>query len=168
MPSSFPARSLTLAAALLAGGCADRGTFPSLAPRPVEKLGFEEPVRAAPDLPADAALRQRVASLLGEAQAGQNDYAAAVGAAERAVAAAGAPEGEAWVVAHQAISRLESARRRTATAMADLDALAVERAAALTNTADKAALDAALATAVQLAEEQRRGIDALLARLRPA
>lgn len=168
MPLRSAPHSLLLAAVLLGSGCADRGSFPSLAPRPVEQLGFEEPSRPAPDVANDTALRQRVSALLAEAQAGQADFAAALGAAQRAVAAAGAPQGETWVVAHQAISRLESARRRTATAVADLDAIAIERAAVLTSSADRAALARALEEALTLATGQRSGIDALLARLRPA
>ncbi|WP_420605693.1 hypothetical protein [Novosphingopyxis sp.] len=46
-----------------------------------------------------------------------------------AAAAGSAPGGEAWVVAQQALSRLEAARTPSAEALADLDRLLTERLA---------------------------------------
>ena len=56
MPGAFPTAAvmkrllpLLLPAVALAAGCTQAGNYPSLAPRPVELLSFEEPVRVDPE-----------------------------------------------------------------------------------------------------------------------
>ena len=153
---------------LAAGGCAAEGTYPSLEPRPVEKLGFEEPDRPAPIVPSEPALRARVAELLQMARAGYNSFSEELGAARRASGAAGAAGSETWVVGQEAISRLEAAGSGTAFALAELDALAIARNSVPTNADDLAALNAAITAAQALADEQYAAINALRAGLNPA
>jgi hypothetical protein len=151
----------------LAAGCAPEGSFPSLAPRAVERLSGEEPVRAQPSVPADPALSAEVAEILERARRGQTDFEAALPAARSAVARAGAPGSDAWVEAQQAVSRLEGARAETAAAVTQLDSLSIERAASPTNAADFQALLGAVEIAQSLADAQKAEIDRLQGQLRP-
>jgi len=76
-------------------------------------------------------------------------------AAHAAAARAGGSGSDSWVEAQQALSRVESARARTTAALADLDALAVERAAAGTlSQGDSERLSAATAEIQALADGQ--------------
>lgn len=135
---------LACAAALLAG-CVSEGPFPSLAPRPDERLAIEEPVREAPQIADDSALRVQINRLVSEARAGdaafEDDYAAAARAAGRA----GAEGSDSWIDAQQAWSRAEASRLRATDAAAELHQLALARAGQPTSPADLAALEAAIA-----------------------
>jgi hypothetical protein len=152
--------------AALLGGCAAEGDYPSLAPRPVEKeLAATDPAPPAP-LPDDPALAKRVAALAAEAQRGEAEFEAALPAARSAVAGAGAPGGESWVEAQQALSRLEAARRATVQALADLDALALAEAGKTSlSGADLERLRAAVAALQAIADRQHDQIAGLQARL---
>ena len=150
----------------LAAGCADRGSFPSLAPRAVERLSNDEPVRAAPVVAADPALRERIAELLRSARSGEAEFQSALSAARASVGLAGAAQSESWIEAQQALSRLESARAATVTALAQLDALSVERARVPTNAAEFEALLAAVESAGSLAAGQQAEINRLRSALR--
>ena len=138
------ARPLLLA--LVLAGCVSQGPFPSLAPRPAESEDWtEEPVRTAPAVADDPALRARAAALLDEARAGLRDFDADFGAAERAAAQAGSEGSDSWIEAQQAISRLDVARGRTGEALAGLHQLRLDREGQPTSAGDLAALDAAIA-----------------------
>ncbi|MEA3016154.1 MAG: hypothetical protein QOI38_876 [Sphingomonadales bacterium] len=151
-----------LAAAALATGCKPEGTFPSLAPRPIESEDpLAEPIRTAPAVAADPQLRGTAASLLAEARRGDREFEAAAGAAGSAARGPGSPGSESWVAAQEAISRAEAARAPTMRALAELDRLATERAGLPTNDADFAAIRAALAEAERLAAGQQRRMDRL-------
>jgi hypothetical protein len=153
-------------AALLLAGCVAQDGFPSLAMRPAElDLSTEEPVHPAVEVPTDPALRARIADLLRQASEGERGFAAALGPAEAAVAAAGGVGSESWVEAQQALSRLETRRAPTARALAELDQLSRERAEMATNAEDFAALDAAVAEAGRIAAGQEERLDRLQARL---
>lgn len=169
---------LLLAAASLSG-CAGQGTFPSLAPRAAERglAGGSAPAGCpVPDAPAaapavrgpvapssDPQLRARVAELIGAARAGQAEFAALLPRAERAVAAAGAAESDAWVEAQQEVSRLSAARARTTDALAELDALSVRGAGERTaNEADLRSVEEAEREARALAEQQADALDRLV------
>ncbi|HEX8192828.1 MAG TPA: hypothetical protein VF552_07995 [Allosphingosinicella sp.] len=152
-----------LATALLAG-CAPEGEFPSLALRPIEAEDpREEPVRTPPVVASDPALRARAAELLGQARSGETAFGSAYGRAAAAARAAGAPGSESWVVAQEAISRVEAARAATTRALADLDRLSTERAGLPTNEEDFAVIGAALAEAARLVRGQQERFDALRA-----
>src|SRR6185436_7286009 len=99
--------------AVCLAGCVSQGPFPSLAPRPAEQEDWtEEPAHAAPAVADDAALRTRIAALVGDAREGGRRFEADLPEAERAAAHPGAEESDAWIEAQQAISRLEASRGR--------------------------------------------------------
>lgn len=156
-----------LAAAAFAAGCRPQGEFPSLASRPIEAEDpLEEPVNIPPAVAADRSLRTRADELLVAARGGDRAFETAYARATVAARSAGAPGGESWVAAQEALSRVEAARAAASRVLADLDALEVERAAAPTNDEDFAAIRAALAAAERIVESQRQRFDALRARLR--
>ena len=146
---------------LLIAGCASGGDFPSLAPRPVEQLSMEEPVRVDPAVAPDPALRGRVAELLARARAGDAAFERAYARAAPLARAAGGASSDSWVQAQEAISRAEVARTETTVALADLDRLAVERADVPTSDSDHAALMEAVQTAQALANDQHRRLEGL-------
>lgn len=166
--SALPARQLLLLSPLLllATGCADQGAFPSLAPRLVERLSNDEPLRIAPVIAPDPELASRVAELLAQARRGHGEFQAALPAAKAAMSRAGASGTESWIEAQQAISRLEGARAPTVIALAQLDLLSVERARQPTNASDMEALLAAVEAAQTLFVSQQAEIDQLRTRLR--
>jgi hypothetical protein len=149
-----------LAGALLAG-CVTEGPFPSLAPRPDERLAIEEPVREAPAVADDPALQTRIAALLGEARQGDRAFDADYGAAARAAGRAAPTGSDAWMAAQQALSRVEAARGRTSDAATELHQLALERSGQAMSAADSRALDDAVAEADRLVAGQQARIDRL-------
>ena len=158
--------AIALAAALTLAGCVSPGPFPSLAPRPEEaNVSTAEPVRAEPQVADDAQLRQRVGALVAQSLEGLTAFDAAYPAADRATAAAGAAGSDSWSVAQQALSRLETARSRTTNAQAELDRIALERAAMPTSAGDLALLERATAESERIAMNQQVRLDDLKARL---
>jgi len=148
--------------ALVLAGCVSQGPFPSLALRPAEREDWTEaPVRTAPAVADDPALRQRIAALRDEAQAGERDFAADLPAAERAAARAGPEGSDSWIEAQQAISRVEAARGRTGAALAELHQLQLERSSRPTSAGDSTLLEAATDSVEALADRQRQRIDRL-------
>jgi hypothetical protein len=167
----LPRRSAGLAALLIAAAlmpaCTPNGEFPSLARRAIESEDpLEEPVRTAPAVAVEPALRTQAAALLAEARHGEREFEAALTPAAAAARGAGAPGSESWVVAQQALSRAEAARAPTMRALAELDRLAVERARLPTNEADLAEIRAALEEAGRIAAGQQRRIDGVRSALR--
>jgi hypothetical protein len=159
---------LSVAAALLAVGCAAPGDFPSLTVRPAElNRSTEEPVRKAVLIASDPQLLARIADLLTQTQEGQRSFEAGLSAARSAVKRAGAAQSESWIEAQQAVSRLESARAPTVTALFDLDQLAIARAAVPTSAGDFTALIAAIDEASAVARRQREELERLQTALRP-
>ncbi len=162
---SLPVSSL-LAAAMLTGGCASGGGFPSLAQRPAELIDYEtEPVRTAPVVAPEAGLDARIAELLAEARRGDAAFGAAAGAAEAGVGGAGAAGSESWIVAQQAISRLEAARAASVTALAELDRMSIARAQQPSNVAQFQTLVAAVETVSAIVGAQQARLDRLRGRL---
>jgi hypothetical protein len=161
---------LSAAAALsigaLAGGCTTDGDFPSLAPRAIEQEDpLAEPVRTPPVVASDPALLARVRELRAGGFAGAAAFETEARAAEAAAARAGASGSESWVVAQQALSRLEAARGPAAVALAELDRLLILRAAEPTAADDFAAIRMALAEVENLAADQQRRIDQVRSRI---
>lgn len=157
-------RSLAPAAPLLTlliAGCATGGDFPSLAPRPVEQLPFEEPIKVDPPVAPDPALRNRALGLLAEARAGDGAFEAAYAEAQGRVRGAGGAGTDSWVQAQEAISRVEAARLRTTTALADLDLLVSENSDDPVNDALWAEIEEARRAAQALAEDQARRLAGL-------
>ena len=155
-----------LAAALALGGCVAQDGFPSLAPRAAElDRSMEPPVRPPVEIADDPALRNRVAELARQAEAGSRAFDAAYGPAEAAVRAAGAALSESWVDAQLRLSQLEGSRNDTTRALGDLDRLALDRAGQPTSEADFAAIQAAIASAERIVADQQARVDRLRARL---
>ena len=100
-----------------------------------------------------AGLRDQLASLVGQARAGDAAYQAARGPAERAAAAAGPLRSESWISAQQALSALEAARAATLKAMGDIDAIAGDAVA------NKGAIGASDFIAVQAAADEAGALD---------
>ncbi len=151
----------TCCAAALIAGCVSQGPFPSLAPRPDERLAIEEPVREAPVIADDGALRVRINELLGQARSGGADFERDYDAAARATARGGAEGSNSWIEAQQAISRAEVSRGRATDAAAELHQLALGRAGQPTSPADLAALEAAVAEADAIVATQQARMDRL-------
>jgi hypothetical protein len=157
------APSIAVAAGLLLAGCMAEGPFPSLAQRPAEREPIREPERPQPQVPSDSSLRSRISDRVAQARSGQQAFEAAAGSAEAAARAAGAQGSDSWVAAQEQISRLEAARAPTTRALADLDALALERASIATSETDWAELNAALSEVQRLAQAQHEHVDRLKA-----
>lgn len=135
-PVSKAARLLPLAAAVLLSACAASGDYPSLAPRPVERVegtGTPAPgdAEAVPVLPpASADLTTRLDGLVAAARKANADFEAKRGAAERAIAGAGPVTSDTWTAAEVALSDLQAERSGAVTALAELDQLYVDARAA--------------------------------------
>jgi hypothetical protein len=147
-------------AALLAG-CVSEGPFPSLAQRPDERLAIEEPVREAPQIADDSALRVRINELLGQARSGSAAFERDYDAAARAAARGGGEGSDSWIAAQQALSRVETSRGRATDAAAELHQLALARANQPTSPADQQALRAALEEADRIVAAQQARLDRL-------
>lgn len=164
-------QALSLALLPLAAGCAaaDAGSYPSLAPRPAEARGFEEPPTPAPaPVQPDPALDARIAA----AERARTEAATAFDrGASRAEAAARTARGaragsEAWLTAQTLLAELDSLRAAHADPINTLEELAAARAQALQPAYP--ALDQALEVARAAATAQTRRIDAIAGTLAPA
>jgi hypothetical protein len=74
--------------------------------------------------PVSATLAARLSALVDQAQSGNAAFDTAASQAERLAASAGAPQSEGWISAQQALTAAIAARKTTATALGDIDALA--------------------------------------------
>ncbi len=167
-PAFRSARVMALLAALASvAGCAkDRTVYPSLAPRPNEKLGFAEPAApAAPEPAADPALDTALARIAQQQAEAARDFDRAATRAETlARAARGAKVGsDAWIAAQTAIADLDALRSANGDTIDTLDELARTRAAALRPA--YAPLENALTAARAAAAAQTARIDTLAASL---
>jgi len=100
------------------------GPYPSLRPRAAEAIDPRiEPVRPVNDRPVAPALAATLAALVDQARAGDTSFGPAATEAERLAANAGAPQSESWIAAQEALSAAIAARKPTALAQADIDAL---------------------------------------------
>ena len=157
---------LVLPAALLSACAAPAGDYPSLLPRPIEKISLAEPVRPVPVATPDAALDAKIATLAREVTGAKSAFDAAAARVGKTVnAAAGTAEGsDRWLGAQVALAELDVARTAIDVPLAELERLAIDRAAA--GAPPYPALDAALAKANAASTEQRATIASLNARLR--
>lgn len=163
------ARPLSIAVALctLGAGCAAPGPYPSLAPRPAEKAYAEgDPERVATVQPDNPTIASDLARLTDEARAGDTAFEAALPAATAATARAGSPASDSWVEAQQAVSRVEAARVRTVSALAELDALAIARTnSGRLSPGDGERLQSAIRAVQALSDSQAARLQALRSRL---
>lgn len=166
-PRLTPLRTGLLALCLTTAGCVANGPFPSLQPRAAEQTSnMEEPVRQPVLIASEQPLRARTAGLLATARRGQQAFEAAFGTASTSAARAGAAGSESWIEAQQAISRVEAARAETVQALADLDALSIERAEIATSIDDLGIVASALEEAQNIANAQSERLDRLRASVR--
>ena len=125
---------LAVTAFLLSGCTRDTSGFPSLAPRPIEKLGFAEPAAPAPAaVVADPALDASLAAIELRLKTVGSGFAAD---ATKAQAAARRAKGQAvgsdaWLDAQAALAGLDDWRAQASAIVTDLDELASARAAKL-------------------------------------
>jgi hypothetical protein len=127
-----PALLLLLALTALAAGCAsNEGDFPSLAQRPAERDYAAEqvgPAKVRPPLPADPAVATRAESFVAAARGAEGAFTGAYGTAAAAVARAGPPGSDSWVIAQEAVSRAVAAQAPLARISGELDDYAAARA----------------------------------------
>ena len=125
--------SLLLSVIALAGCAKDAGRYPSLSPRPVERIGFEEPA-APPPAPVrvDPALDAQIAEATRTGADRESRAREALAEAERQVArAAGAPAGsDAWLDAQIALGTLDGLRAEVGEGLTALEQSAADRGVA--------------------------------------
>jgi len=140
------------------------GPYPSLQPRAAEAIDPRVPVvRPLNDRPVTASLAAQLSALVDQARSGNAAFDSAASQAERLAASAGAPQSEGWIAAQEALTAAIAARKATATALGDIDALA---AGALQDNAgiapnDLAAIKSAQAEVGALDAQQAARIDAI-------
>ncbi|MFL6765667.1 MAG: hypothetical protein ACJ8FO_10785 [Sphingomicrobium sp.] len=144
------------------------GPYPSLQPRAAEAIDPRLPVvRPINDRPVTAGLAARLSALVGQAQSGNAAFDSAASEAERLAAAAGPPQSEGWIAAEEALTAAIAARRPTATALGDIDAIAGSALQTQRGIApnDLAAIRSAAAEVASLDQRQSERIGAIQKRL---
>jgi hypothetical protein len=144
------------------------GPFPSLQPRAAEAIDPRVPVdRPMNARPVDPGLAANLDRLIGQARAGNSAFASLIDSAERLSEVAGAPRSEGWIAAQEALTAAIAARRATATALADIDALGGDRLQAQGGMApaDVAAVQSAAEQVGALDSRQHERVEAVQRRL---
>jgi hypothetical protein len=119
------------------------------------------------DRPVSAALASQLASLVAEARDGDAAFEPAAANAEQLASAAGARQSESWIVAQEALSAAVAARKPTAMALSDIDALganALQRQGGIAPN-DLGAIQSAGAEVAKIASGQTDRIDAIQRKL---
>lgn len=110
-------------------GCIAPANPPSLLPRAIETRpeATLTPPSSVVSTPISAAMAAQIAALVATAKAGDAEFAEADQSGSEVVRAgrAASPGSEAWVAAELVRSALQVARQRSATALAEIDSLAV-------------------------------------------
>jgi len=154
--------------AAIAACSAPGGPYPSLQPRPAEAIDPRVPVvRPINERAVTASLAAQLAALVDQARSGTATFDSAAAEAERLAANGGAPQSEGWIAAQEALTAAIAARKPTATALGDIDALAASMLQAQTGLApnDLAAIKSAQAEVGALDARQAARIDAVQKRL---
>jgi hypothetical protein len=163
-------RRLLFVSVLLLTACssAGGGPYPSLQPRAAEAIDPRlEPVRPMNDRPVTRELASQLAALVDEARAGDAAFEPAAANAERLAASAGAAQSESWIAAQTALSAAIAARRPTAVAQGDIDAVGAAKLQGQGGIApnDLKAIQSAAAEVASVARRQTDRIDAMQRRL---
>ena len=162
-------RRALLVPMIMLGACASTGgPYPSLQPRAAEQLDPRLPlVRPMNDRPVTPALAARLGALDADAREASGTFEAAVSAAERLAASAGAPQSEGWTVAQEALSAAVAARRPVSEALAEIDTIGADALQSQRGLApnDLAAIQDALAAVGELDRDQAARIKAIQQRL---
>ncbi len=157
-------KSILVCAALMLGGCANQGDFPTLAPRAIEQRPAEAATPAVPPVAAvsNPATLARVQAAVAKAQAGVPAFNEALATARTAAGRAGGYASDGWVTAQVAIARLERTREPTQVALIDLTE---EQRVVLFGppSADRGAVEAAMAEVSRIDAGQSAAMNALLA-----
>jgi hypothetical protein len=161
-----PASTVLLTGALAA--CSTGGPYPSLQPRAAEAIDPRVAVvRPMNDRPVRPALAAQLAALVDQARGGEAAFGPAAAEAERLASAAGAPQSESWIAAQEALSAAIAARRPTAIAQGDIDALGATALQTQGGIApnDLKAIQTAAGEVASIAKAQTDRIDAIKTRL---
>jgi len=162
-------RKALLVSMLLLSACSSPGgPYPSLQPRAAEAIDPRVPVeRPINDRPVAPAVASRLAELVSEAHAGDTAFDPVAAQAERLASAAGAPQSESWIAAQVALSAAIAARKPTATALGDIDALGATALKTQGGIApsDLAAIQSAAAEVASIDQRQADRISAIQRRL---
>ena len=157
-------RALLLSIPALAACSSAGGPYPSLQPRAAEAIDPRVPVeRPINDRPVKPALAAQLAQLVSDARAGDAAFDPAASQAERLANGAGAPQTESWIAAEVALSAAIAARKPTATALGDIDALGAMALKTQGGIApnDLAAIQRAAAEVANLDQRQAERISAI-------
>jgi hypothetical protein len=136
-------------------GCTDTTHhYPSLLPREIEKQSLAEPERPVAVATPDAALDKQIGDLMATVDTASKGFNETAQSAEARIAVArGLPQGsDGWIDAQSALSDVDAARAPLASALAELEQLAIARGVA--GQPPYPALDAAIAKAGALADAQ--------------
>jgi len=162
-------RQLALLSLVALSACsAPGGPYPSLQPRAAEAIDPRVPVlRPVNDRPVTRSLSARLSALVDQARSGNAAFDTAASEAEHLAASAGAPQGEGWIAAQEALTVAIAARKPTATALGDIDGLAGSALQSQGGFApnDLAAIKSAQAEVGALDARQAARIDAVQKRL---
>lgn len=161
-------RPLILNMLVLSACSSAGGPYPSLQPRAAEAIDpLVQPVRPINDRPVAAALARQLAALVDQARSGETEFEPAVANAERLATAAGAPQSESWIAAQEALTAAIAARRPTAMALADIDAIGATALQTQGGIApnDLKAIQSAAAEVASISRGQTDRIDAIKRRL---
>ena len=162
-------RSPVLITLLLLSACsAPGGPYPSLQPRAAEAIDPRIPItKPMNERPVSPALASRLAALVDEARSGNAAFEGPASEAERLAASTGAPHSDSWITAQEALTAAIAARKATATALSDIDAIGGNSLQANAGMApnDLAAIKSAAAEVATLDQRQAARIDAIQKRL---
>ena len=157
-----------IAVLLLTACSTSGGPYPSLQPRAAEAIDPRlQPVRPMNLRAVAPGLAAQLSALVEQARSGDSAFGPAADAADRLAGAAGAPQSESWISAQEALSAAIAARKPTALAEADIDALAAKALQTQGGIApnDLKAIQDAAAQVASIAHSQTSRIDAIKRRL---
>jgi hypothetical protein len=162
-------RHLACLAVLALSACAaPGGPYPSLQPRAAEAIDPRVPVeRPMNNRPVSPTLASNLSALVGQAQSSNSAFDSAASEAEHLAASAGGPQSEGWIAAQEALTAAIAARKQTATALGDIDALAATALQTQRGIApnDLAAIKNAQGVVAALDRRQAERVDAIQKRL---
>ena len=157
-------KALALGILAISACSAPGGPYPSLQPRAAEAIDPRVPVvRPMNDRPADTEISARLAELVDQAQRGNAAFDGPAAQAEHLAASAGTPKSEGWIAAEETLTAAIAARKETATALGDIDAIAASALETQRGIApnDLAAIQHAAALVSSLDQRQAERIAAL-------
>lgn len=167
MKNALRAVCVTSLPLVLLAGCAAKGEFPSLAPRPIELGTVSAPAAAQPLTASDPARVARFDAAVSKAESGTAAFAAALAKARRAVSASDGKRGsERWIAGQMAVSQLERTTAPAQSAMAELDQEKRQMVLA-PRSLDEDALNRAVARVENINANQQAQVRALLNALNP-